>query len=111
MTDESVAASTDVVIKDNPERSRFEIWVGDELAGFSQYRRRGDEYTFIHTETEPAFAGQGLAGRLVSAALDEVRARGASVLPMCPFVRVYIKRHPHYLDLVPEAEQSRYDLP
>src|SRR4249919_4181413 len=111
MTHERIAHDLDVVIKDNAEQSRFEAWVGDVLAGFSEYRARGDEYTFTHTETDPAFAGQGLAGKLARASMDEMRLRGVSVLPRCPFVRSFIHHHPEYLDLVPEAKRARYDLP
>jgi predicted GNAT family acetyltransferase len=54
----------------------------------------------VHTEIEPAFEGEGFGSALVSGALDDVRARGKRVRPLCPFVAAYVKRHPEYADLV-----------
>jgi predicted GNAT family acetyltransferase len=110
MTAEQVAPD-DVTVRDEPARSRFEVWVGDELAGFLTYRHVDDRtWALDHTEIGPPFEGQGLAARLVTAALDEVRSRGGSVLPFCPYVREWLGRHPAYVDLVPPHERDRFDL-
>lgn len=95
-------------IIDNPEKSRFEIYDGDELAGFVEYHRYQTEIAFLHTEVFPQFGGRGLAGRLAQAALDPARERGLSVLPYCPFVRGWIGKHPDYLDLVPAPQRPRF---
>jgi predicted GNAT family acetyltransferase len=101
----------DIHFVDVPDRSRFEIRVGDEVAGFTEYRRRPGLIAFIHTLTDPRFEGQGLASDLVRTALSQARADGLSVLPFCPFVRAYIARHTEYLDLVPEDMRAKFDLP
>jgi uncharacterized protein len=54
----------------------------------------------VHTEVDPTFEGQGLGDRLVAGALDDLRARGRKLLPLCPFVRDYLGRHPQDADLV-----------
>lgn len=98
-------------VTDNPAGGRYEIRVEGKLAGVIEYRSHGDRVAMIHTEIDPAFEGRGLAGQLVSAALDEARERGLQVLPNCPFVRSYIARHAdRYLDLVPAAARKRFDL-
>lgn len=33
------------------------------------------------------------------------------VLPYCPFIRGWIAKHPAYVDMVPESERARFDLP
>ena len=109
--DDAGVAVAEVVVREAPAKYRFEIWVGDELAGFTTYRRQPDQYTFMHTEIDSAFGGRGLASILIKAALDEMRARGAAVLPQCPFVRRYISLHEDYLDLVPARHRKEYDLP
>src|ERR671930_2051736 len=92
---------TEVV--DNPKRNRFEVHVDGTLAGFAAYRRRGGVGTFTHTEIEPAFEGQGLGSVLARSALDQVRGAGEQVVPLCPFIATYIRRHREYVDLlVPE---------
>ena len=98
-------------VVDAPERSRFEIRVDGEVAGFSEYRRRPGLIAFIHTLTDPRFEGQGLGSELVRTALSQARSDGLSVLPFCPFVRAYIARHTEYLDLVPEDMRHKFDLP
>jgi len=97
-----------VTVRDNPEKSRYEVYDGEELAGFTEYHPYLDEIAFIHTETDPAFAGRGFAGQLVQNALDDVRKRGLAALPYCPYVRSFIVRHPEYLDLVPEEQRERF---
>jgi predicted GNAT family acetyltransferase len=104
-------ARTEPVVTDAPERHRFEIHVGSDLAGFTVYRVQGDRYAFTHTEIDSRFSGGGLASILVRDTLEEMRRRGISVLPYCPFVRRYISRHPQYLDLVPADARAEFDLP
>lgn len=97
-------------IFDNAEQFRFEIHVDGEQAGVCEYVSRGGLTAFTHTRTDPAFQGQGLAGKLVRQALDASREAGAEVLPFCDYVSAWINRHPEYLDLVPEDQRARFDL-
>jgi NAD+ kinase len=90
----------DATVVDNFERSRYEILLGGEVAGFLYYRRHGGAVDLAHTEIDQAFEGRGLAGRLASAALDDARARATPVTVTCPFVTSYLERHPEYTDLL-----------
>jgi predicted GNAT family acetyltransferase len=89
-----------VEVRDNPEERRYELLVHGELAGTILYRPRPGALALIHTEVDPSLEGHGLGGRLVGAALDDIRARGLHVVPICPFVRSYLDEHPEYQDLV-----------
>jgi uncharacterized protein len=89
-----------VTVADAPERSRFEISVDGALAGFAVYQLGPGRITFVHTEIDDAYAGQGLGGKLARSALDDVRARGLAVRPACPFIAGWIAKHPDYADLV-----------
>ncbi|WP_405884712.1 N-acetyltransferase [Streptomyces sp. NBC_01136] len=97
-------------VVDNPDRSRYEIFDGGELAGFAEYHRYQDEIAFIHTEIDPRFEGRGLGGALARAALDAAREGGLAVLPFCPFIRGWISKHPEYADLVPQGQRARFGL-
>jgi predicted GNAT family acetyltransferase len=87
-------------VVDNPSELRYEIWMDDRLAGEIRYTRDGDILTMVHTDIDPAFEGSGLGSTLVADALDDVRAHGRRVRPLCPFVAKYISRHPEYADIV-----------
>ena len=54
----------------------------------------------MHTDVDPDLEGTGAAGELVVGALDDIRSRGLRVIPVCPYVRSWIDRHPAYADLV-----------
>jgi hypothetical protein len=97
-------------VVDNVQLSRFEIVHDGALAGFAEYERSDGVITFTHTEIDEAFAGKGLASILIKHALDDARAAGVAVLPVCPFVRGYIAKHPEYLDLVSEDRRAQYEL-
>jgi uncharacterized protein len=93
-------AADEIRVVDNATELRYEIWLGDACAGFVAYRREPGTIALIHTDIEPAFAGRGLGSRLVAGALDDLRRHGLKVVPVCPFVADYIRRHPEYDDLV-----------
>jgi uncharacterized protein len=88
-------------VVDNPDKSRYELHVGDEVAGIVAYRIRGQAIDLLHTEVDPGFQGGGLASKLAQASLDDARARHLSVLPTCPYIRSWIRKHADYADLVP----------
>jgi uncharacterized protein len=67
--------------------------------------------SFIEIHTDLTRAGQGLGVVLVRKALDAASADSMLVVPVCGFVRDFIKRHPTYVDLVPSDERERFGLP
>jgi uncharacterized protein len=89
-----------IEVHDNPARSRYEAQVDGEVAAFVDYRRHGDSIVLVHTETVPAYRGQGIAERLVRDTLDAIRGQGRTVVPQCPFVAAFIGDHPEYADLI-----------
>jgi uncharacterized protein len=103
-------AQEPAVVTDNEAESRFEIRVGGDLAGFVGYILDESLIDLVHTEVDQRFQGSGLAGQLVGASLDSARDRGLAVLPTCPFIRSWIRKHPEYKDLVPEGRRSAFRL-
>jgi uncharacterized protein len=84
---------TDAEVTDNQADSRLEIHAGAELAELI-YKRRADRLVLIHTGVPAALSGQGLGGELVKAALDKAAAEGLTVVPLCPYARSWLERHP-----------------
>ncbi|MCW2364145.1 MULTISPECIES: GNAT family N-acetyltransferase [Sphingobium] len=86
-------------VQDNAERNRYEITVDGEIA-FATYERDGDTLAITHTFTPPALRGKGVAADLVAGLLDDARARGLKIRPVCSYVVTYFERHPDQRDLL-----------
>jgi len=97
-------------VRANDAESRYEIFVDDRLAGFTEYRRHGHRADFVHTEIADEFGGRGLATDLIRAALDDARRREWQVRPYCEFVKAFIAKNEDYLDLVPADQRDRFGL-
>ena len=97
-------------VENNTERSRYEITVDGELAGYLDYFCEGDEYALPHTNVFSQFEGRGLGSELVATALDDIRAHGGTVLPYCPFIPKVIRHRPEFVELVPEDKRVRFGL-
>jgi uncharacterized protein len=89
--------STEVV--NNEAEQRFEAHVQGHTA-FLAYRRFPDRLVLVHTEVPPAIEGKGIAGKLVARALDFARAAHLRVIPLCPYVTDFVRKHPEYHDLL-----------
>jgi uncharacterized protein len=104
------AQAATIDVKDVADEGRYEISLAGEPAGFTAYVLRPGLIAFVHTQIDERFQGHGLADRLIAAALDDARRRELAVLPFCPFVQGFIKRHDDYLDLVPEHYRAQFGL-
>lgn len=86
-------------VRDNPEKHQFEMIVDGHIA-LAAYRLTLDTITFTHTEVPKELGGRGIGSQLAKGALDQVRKRGMKVVPLCPFIKAYIEKHPEYQDLL-----------
>jgi hypothetical protein len=87
-------------VRDAPDRTRYEVTLDGQLAGFAEYRDVDGARVFTHTEIFDAFEGKGVGSALAQGALEAVRAGGGRLVALCPFVAAHIERHPEYADLV-----------
>jgi predicted GNAT family acetyltransferase len=84
---------------DNAAASQFEIHADAGVAVLT-YELRDDTLDLTHTRVPSQLEGQGYGAALVKAAMESARAKGLKVIPTCPFVRTYLRRHKEYGDLV-----------
>jgi predicted GNAT family acetyltransferase len=101
-------AIDDLTVTDNPIARRFELRAGDEVVGWVDYLPAGASLIFAHTEIAPGHEQQGLGSVLVRQALDELRDRGTTVIPTCPFTAGFIRRHPDYADVVDPSLRAQF---
>lgn len=86
-------------VHDNPDRGRFELAEGGELA-FANYRRQGDTLVIPHVEAAPALRGTGAAGRLMAGIVELARQDGLKIVPLCSYAAAWMRRHPEHRDLL-----------
>jgi uncharacterized protein len=87
-------------VQDNKAASRFEVHAEGGLAELI-YRKNGNRLVLVHTEVPAALGGHGIAGQLVQAAVDHAVAGGMTIVPLCPYARSWLERHPDQAARVP----------
>jgi hypothetical protein len=105
MTTDKSGAETTVSLEDG----KYTIAVEGKQVGLADFADRGDQRVFYHTEIDPAYGGRGLATILIQEALNEARAEGKRIVPVCSMVGTVLKKHPEFDDITdpvtPEVEQ------
>ncbi|GAA4481483.1 GNAT family N-acetyltransferase [Rhodococcus olei] len=96
MSDEKQSTESTPTVRDAGDR--YEIVVDGAVAGLTQYLDHGEQRIFFHTEVGERYEGQGLASILVHDALTDTVARGKRIVPICPYVAKYVRRHHDFDD-------------
>ena len=89
----------DTGVVDRPEKSRFELPVGNDVA-VAYYSVDRDRMTLTHTEVPQHLSGQGIGSRLAKGVFEAIRARGQKAVAKCPFMASYASRHREYAGLL-----------
>ena len=79
---------------------KFKIVIGEKEAFITYMLAGTNRIVFTHTEVPPELEGQGLANLLAGYVLKYAKENELVVIPLCPFVALYIRRHPEYSSLV-----------
>ena len=99
-----------LLVRDNPERHRFEIDLGDGTFAIAEYTLRPGKIMFTHTEVPEAHEGKGIGTTLMRFALGAARERGLKVIPICPFFAAYMRKHAEVQDLLDPAWRKKFGL-
>jgi len=97
-------------VRDNPERHRFEVDLGDGSFAIAEYTLPAGKIMFTHTEVPSAHEGKGVGSTLIRYALGEARKRGLKVIPICPFFAAYMQKHEEVQDLLDPAWRRKFGL-
>lgn len=102
---------TGTTIRNNPDRRRFEVLDAGAVVGLAAYVDDDQGHRiFYHTAVDEEYGGQGLAGRLIAQALDETVAAGLSIVPVCPFVRKFLRSHTEHAAKVQAATPALLEV-
>ncbi len=85
--------TNDAPVVDNQAESRLEVHADGQLAELV-YRKNGNRLVLVHTGVPDALGGRGIAGKLVLTAIDKAVASGMTIVPLCPYARSWLERHP-----------------
>lgn len=80
-------------ITDNTQLSRFELEVEGTIA-VVDYILKDNIYSIPRVYVPKQLEGKGIGSKLLAGVLDIIESKGAKIVPICPFVGVYLKRHP-----------------
>lgn len=84
-------------IINNTASNRIEAKLDTEVIGLVDYELTEDNVLIVpHTEVNTKYEGQGIAGAMTKALLDFAETNNYKVLPICPYTKTYIDRHPEY---------------
>jgi hypothetical protein len=97
-------------IRDNVEKDRFELDLGDGSFAIAEYRLADGKIIFTHTEVPPEHEGKGIGSALIRFALDSARERGLQVVSICPFFAGYIRNHPEEQELLDPSSREKLGL-
>ncbi|ALO65636.1 acetyltransferase [Arthrobacter alpinus] len=104
---------SNITVRQNADRHRYELVDGERVIGKAHWltfeRDASQERIFFHTTVDEEYAGQGLAGKLAHFALEDTIAAGLKVVPVCPYFKVYLRKHPEYKEHTVMVEQAHLD--
>jgi predicted GNAT family acetyltransferase len=95
----------ELALRTNTSLNQFELEVGQSMA-FIEYKLSGDRLFLIHTEVPHELEGKGVGAAIVLKAFQYAKDNGYKIVPLCPFVQTYLKRHNEWIDLIaPDANR------
>ncbi|MGV3539329.1 MAG: GNAT family N-acetyltransferase [Rufibacter sp.] len=86
-------------ISNNEAQKRFETTVDGHLA-VVEYRLMPGIITVLHTKVPEALGGRGIAAALTKHVLEHVENQHLELVPLCPYMKAYLQKHPEYQHLV-----------
>ncbi|SEK40797.1 GNAT family N-acetyltransferase [Parapedobacter koreensis] len=92
------------ILKNEAQR-QYQLDVDGHVA-FIDYKQGGKRVYLIHTEVPPALEGLGVAAALVGKVLTHMEQNGEILIPLCPYVQAYLKRHPEWNRLLDKPKTN-----
>lgn len=91
----------EIKLVEDGTKGRYSVRAPDGSEAEMTYSKLGDDAIIIdHTLVPDAFRGQGMGLKLVQRGVDDARAAGKKIIPLCPFAAAQFKRHPEWADVL-----------
>jgi predicted GNAT family acetyltransferase len=93
--------SPGIELEDLGSKGRYVLRSPDGAVAEMTFSKVGEKMIIIdHTEVPDAFRGQGAGLKLVTRAVEDARASGKKIIPLCPFANAQFRRHAEWADVV-----------
>ena len=90
----------DITLEETDTKGRYSATVDGHEAEMT-YSRTGDATIIIdHTFVPETLRGRGIGEALVRRGVEDARAAGRSIIPLCPFAKAQIDRHSEWQDVL-----------
>lgn len=90
-----------IEIEETGSKGRYLVKGPDGAEAEMTFTKIGASQIIIdHTGVPDAFRGQGIGARLVARAVEDARAAGKTIIPLCPFAASQFRRHPEWADVL-----------
>lgn len=86
-------------LTDNKEANQYEFHI-DGFTPKIEYIKAKNQIYLTHTEVPKELEGKGVGTVLVKQVLEDIEQQNLTLVPLCPFVAMYLKRHPEWKKLV-----------
>ena len=91
----------EIQLQDTGSKGRYYLRSPTGQIAEMTFTKIGERQIIIdHTEVPDAFRGQGAGLRLVTRAVEDARAQGKTIIPLCPFAAAQFRRHPEWADVL-----------
>ncbi len=74
-----------IEIRMEETRNRSAAYDGEKEVGCCEFEPRAGEWHIYHTETDPAYGGQGIARRLVLAVAESAKGEALKLSSSCSY--------------------------
>ena len=96
-----------LALKKNEAVKQFEMEVDDHKAIIA-YQENRFTITLLHTEVPPELEGRGVATAIIEKTLTYIEKNHLRLIPLCPFIITYIKRHPQWKMILDASVVDRF---
>lgn len=94
-------SDTEITLEETSSKGRYVLRAASGEEAEMTFSKVGDSQIIIdHTGVPDAFRGQGVGLKLVTRAVEDARAAGKTIIPLCPFAASQFRRHPEWADLL-----------
>ena len=90
----------DYELIDNTENHQYEFHIGKLVPTIEYSKSKNGEIYLTHTEVPVQLEGKGVGSQLVEKVLKDIERQELRLVPLCPFVAGYIKKHPDWRRIV-----------